>query len=301
MAALASTAADATSFVYTGRVQTYMVTRSGLYLLRAAGAQGGNVVGGAAGGAGAMVSGRLSLTNGTILNIVVGGQGGIGELHRAAGGGGGGSFIFRDLATPLAVAGGGGGASAGAFPHDSRKVGGNGLAGTSGGTSLSSNPLVSGIGGADGAGGAYGFYAAGGGGGGGFSGAGQDGFYGGGGGNGGNGGFGGGRGGGAEYGWEAGGSGGFGGGGGGGISYGGGGGGFSGGGGGSFSGGGGGGSFLADAATGARLQSGVNRGDGFASIELFTGGVPEPSSWLMLILGFGGIGAMLRRRRLRNA
>jgi hypothetical protein len=29
----------------------------------------------------------------------------------------------------------------------------------------------------------------------------------------------------------------------------------------------------------------------------FAGGVPEPATWLMMILGFGGIGAMLRRRR----
>jgi hypothetical protein len=31
-----------------------------------------------------------------------------------------------------------------------------------------------------------------------------------------------------------------------------------------------------------------------------TGGVPEPASWTMLILGFGGIGAMMRRRQSRT-
>jgi hypothetical protein len=33
----------------------------------------------------------------------------------------------------------------------------------------------------------------------------------------------------------------------------------------------------------------------------FSGGVPEPSSWVMMILGFGGIGALLRQRRGRLA
>jgi hypothetical protein len=27
------------------------------------------------------------------------------------------------------------------------------------------------------------------------------------------------------------------------------------------------------------------------------GGIPEPATWAMMILGFGGIGAMMRRRR----
>ena len=31
--------------------------------------------------------------------------------------------------------------------------------------------------------------------------------------------------------------------------------------------------------------------------ELPPGGVPEPATWLMMIMGFGGIGAMIRRRR----
>jgi hypothetical protein len=43
MAALASTAADAASFVYTGNMQTYPVTQPGIYVLCAAGAQGGGI------------------------------------------------------------------------------------------------------------------------------------------------------------------------------------------------------------------------------------------------------------------
>ncbi|HEX3885936.1 MAG TPA: PEPxxWA-CTERM sorting domain-containing protein [Phenylobacterium sp.] len=31
--------------------------------------------------------------------------------------------------------------------------------------------------------------------------------------------------------------------------------------------------------------------------DVATGGVPEPASWALLIAGFGGVGAMLRRRR----
>jgi hypothetical protein len=31
------------------------------------------------------------------------------------------------------------------------------------------------------------------------------------------------------------------------------------------------------------------------------GGVPEPASWSLLILGFGGLGAALRRPRLQTA
>jgi hypothetical protein len=30
------------------------------------------------------------------------------------------------------------------------------------------------------------------------------------------------------------------------------------------------------------------------------GGVPEPASWALLLLGFGGIGAQLRRRKARS-
>jgi hypothetical protein len=294
LAALASTAAEAVTFVFTGSVQTHNISTTGLYVLRAAGAQGGAGKNSGSsqlypGGAGALVAGRLSLTRGTILNVVVGGQGGSSTGIGSGGGGGGGTFIYRDLATPLAIAGGGGGGSSSGYS------GGSGRDTDDGGNSGIPNGYYASIGGSGGSGGQGSQGNGGGGGGGGFFGNGQDGvasgFGGGGGGNfaGGNGSvyFGGGRGG-------------FGGGGGGGFS-GGGGGGFSGGAAGYGVGGGGGGSFLTDAATDAVLQSGVNTGDGFASIELFRGAVPEPSSWAMLITGFGGIGAMLRRRRLRTA
>lgn len=39
-------------------------------------------------------------------------------------------------------------------------------------------------------------------------------------------------------------------------------------------------------------------GNDSLSFDAPTGGVPEPSSWALMILGFGGAGALLRRRRL---
>jgi hypothetical protein len=272
LAALASTAADAANFAYTGSVQTYTVTQTGLYTLSAAGAQGGK----SNGGLGASVSGKLSLTSGTTLNVVVGGQGG---SSKPGGAGGGGSFIYRDLATPFAVAGGGGGGYQGYA----------GLPGLGGDNASANSPIIypAGTNGSGGYG-ALNFY---GGGGGGWLSNGGTGLRG---GKGGPSGF---AGGGTN-------DGGFGGGGGSGVFGGGGGGGFSGGGGGYYTGGGGGGSFLDAGATDTVLTAGVNSGNGSASIDLFSatgGGVPEPSSWAMLMAGFGGIGAMLRRRRLRTA
>ncbi len=106
-------AAQAGSFGYTGTIQTYDVMASGEYRIVAQGAQGGE--GGLipagfanppAGGPGAAVGGNLFLTSGTVLDIVVGGEGATGFY--SGGGGGGGSFVFvPGTALPLAVAGGG--------------------------------------------------------------------------------------------------------------------------------------------------------------------------------------------------
>jgi hypothetical protein len=109
-----------TPFDPLAEIQTYMITNSGTYALTLDGAQGGNVAGGGAGGLGAAVSGDIYLTAGTMLEIVVGGEGGAGEHYNYAAGGGGGSFVFEgsdptDLLNDvlLAAAGGGGGGGGG--------------------------------------------------------------------------------------------------------------------------------------------------------------------------------------------
>jgi hypothetical protein len=244
-----------TTFDATGSIQSETITNSGTYAITVDGAQGGNIAGGGNGGLGAAVSGDIYLTAGTVLEIVVGGEGGAGERFESGGGGGGGSFVFagsdpNDLLndTLLAVAGGGGG-------------GGSQGAGGGGGTSGSSGNPVSGQqsdgqghGGADGAAGTGGTMTNGGGGGGYTGGSG--------------GGFGDGETLGTSFSGGAGnggGAGGFGGGGGGGLG-GGGGGGYGGGGGGYSTGsGGGGGSYDADL-TGAMAQSATHSGAGFVSL-----------------------------------
>jgi hypothetical protein len=96
-------------------------------------------------------------------------------------------------------------------------------------------------------------------------------------------------------------TGGYGGGGGAGYNSGGGGGGYSGGGGGGrgasgFSGGGGGGgSYIASAFYDQVALSGVRSGSGRVTIDLIQ--VPEPATWAMMLIGFGGIGLVLRRSR----
>jgi hypothetical protein len=279
LAILASAEASAETFVFTGGVQSFTASVSGEYAVELLGASGGKTAVGV-GGLGAEVSGDVFLSAGEGLTLFVGGQGGTGL---DAGGGGGGSFVF-DGATVLAVAGGGGGASL----LDGRP----GLAGKSGGTG---GGISGGIGGMDGTGGGGGSSSHSGGGGAGVStssgdggdGAGLDPGMGGkfpnGGGDAGLGG----------------GPGGFGGGGGGSVG-GGGGSGFSGGGGGGQYSGGGGGSYLASLFTDPVLTSGANRGDGSISIDLLKV-VPEPSTWAMLLAGFGGLGWLAHARRRKTS
>jgi Glycine rich protein len=94
-------------------VQTYTIPTTGTYSLTAFGAQGGLTFV-ATGGGGAEVSGTIMFTAGTVLDIVVGGEGGSGFAVNANGaGGGGGSFVYlqNNETLPLLVAGGGGGGS----------------------------------------------------------------------------------------------------------------------------------------------------------------------------------------------
>src|SRR5208337_4519307 len=81
-------------FTYSGGIVDYTVPVTGTYDITAAGAQGGagdtwN------GGLGAQIGGDISLTAGTVLEIVVGGVGLTGNFGTVwGGGGGGGSFVF---------------------------------------------------------------------------------------------------------------------------------------------------------------------------------------------------------------
>ncbi len=54
----------------------------------------------------------------------------------------------------------------------------------------------------------------------------------------------------------------------------------------------------ATGATLARTYAWVQQGDGTEGFQIPTGGVPEPATWAMMILGFGGVGTMIRRRRV---
>ncbi len=278
--ALGAGRARAEVFSFDGLVQTYTVPTTGLYDITAFGAQGGtnpNAV--SDGGLGAEVIGAVRLTQGTVLDVVVGGRGS--SSSSFATGGGGGSFVFVPGAVlPLVVSGGGGGGGDGGN-------GSPGLSGTAGGTGGGGGGGAGGANGNGGDAGASSFGLAGGAGGGGWKSGGQAGT-----GNysstGGSGppGFAGGSG---FYG------GGFGGGGGGGGDGGGGGGGYSGGGGGQNHygyGGGGGGSYLVASAIDRVLTAGVNSGNGSVTISA----VPEPAALALLGSGLFALGLSRRRR-----
>ena len=99
-----SQSANAGTLSYTGAIQQYTVTSSGTYHFSVAGAQGGASGDGDYGGDGALVSGDVHLTAGTVLDIVVGGQGGTGNVSEGYGGGGG-SFLDVSVSNGLATAG----------------------------------------------------------------------------------------------------------------------------------------------------------------------------------------------------
>jgi hypothetical protein len=85
-------------FTYTGSVVEYAIPQTAFYFVSAIGAQGGMSVSGLpfAGGFGAGVGGEVYLTQGTELDIVVGGAG----VTNAFGGGGGGSFVWDPAPVP---------------------------------------------------------------------------------------------------------------------------------------------------------------------------------------------------------
>ncbi|MFL5298464.1 MAG: PEPxxWA-CTERM sorting domain-containing protein [Phenylobacterium sp.] len=143
---LAHSAVAATTFNFSGAIDTWTAPTTGFYQILAWGAQGGNwpsnffpnPVG--TGGRGAEVGGDVFLNAGATLFIVVGGIGGDGEGD-TGGGGGGGTWIFTRGAgptdIPLAIAGGGGGTSYAGLGNgqDGQITTGAGLGGTGGGFS----------------------------------------------------------------------------------------------------------------------------------------------------------------------
>ena len=103
-------------------IQIWRVPATGDYTIEAAGGQGGNhlyTLDPEDGGLGAIMEGTFALTEGQILHILVGQQGGQSNegsntnFDNAAPGGGGGTFVWdpSDDALPLIAAGGGGGGS----------------------------------------------------------------------------------------------------------------------------------------------------------------------------------------------
>ena len=142
-------------FYYTGTITYWTVPSTAYYDISAYGAQGGG-----SGGLGAVMGGVILLTQGDVLNILVGGSG-----SSSYAGGGGGSFVIGADNTPLVVAGGGGGAT---FQNAQQFPGLNGSTNTSGNASAGSPSASGGIGGTGGGIAGNTYY--GGGGGGGFSG-----------------------------------------------------------------------------------------------------------------------------------
>jgi hypothetical protein len=103
---LLSFSAKADSFGFTGGLQQYTVSASGVYQITADGASGAgfNPYSMVGGGLGASMTGTFDLSVGVVIDVYVGQEGSI------YGGGGGGTFVLLDgSSSPLLVAGGGGG------------------------------------------------------------------------------------------------------------------------------------------------------------------------------------------------
>lgn len=292
-----------------GGVQNFSVPPGVTSLtIEAVGAAGGTACGNRAGaGKGSSAKGTFTVTAGSTLAIVVGGEGGAGATNRCGGGGGGGASLVWECSTTCSASeafsrlliiggGGGGGGAFGPRPIASPGNDGNtGPFGKDGGTTGVAACCTGGAGGYGGIGGdafiaadgEFSTGASGGGGGGGVSIGGAGGGNGGGGTNGGNGvtatpGFGGGAG------FMGSGAGGYGGGGGGGDNGGGGGGGGYGGGGGGSGypvtlggggyGGGGGGSYVDEAATNPVFTAGVSTSGGSVVINYILPDLTPPTT-----------------------
>ncbi|XP_015747665.1 PREDICTED: uncharacterized protein LOC107327444 isoform X2 [Acropora digitifera] len=142
-------------------IQNWTVPSSGEYQVEAIGASGGydNLTNSRQyRGRGARMIGTFSLVKGEIIQILVGQEGGINAVSRAAGGGGG-SFVVRGAAIPLIVAGGGGGIESATSRHSqcdasTSTTGNTGFKSLAGGSSGSGAQAVNG-GNAGGGGGGF--------------------------------------------------------------------------------------------------------------------------------------------------
>ncbi len=125
-------ASNTTTFSYSGSSTTFTITTTGTYDIIAYGAEGGGSGDGNAGGDGAEVGGDVSLTAGTVLDIIVGQEGG--TSTSGGGGGGGGSFVEREGgSTTLLFAAGGGGGGGYSITGNDVDLGSVGLDGNAGG------------------------------------------------------------------------------------------------------------------------------------------------------------------------
>lgn len=138
-------------------IQLWTVPESATYEIEVAGA-GGAPNESTAGGKGVIIKGRVSLTQGEKIQILVGQTGSVasGRLYRSSAGGGG-SFVVKYTGVTNVVADilivAGGGAGAGSSPVDAQA---NGQTTTSGGQARASNINQGGAGGTNGSGGATG-------------------------------------------------------------------------------------------------------------------------------------------------
>lgn len=104
-------------YAYTGGAQQFTAPATNTYVFSVGSGQGGDTndpySGYGAGGLGVQINTSLTLTAGTVADIIVGGQGG---SSGGPGGGGGGSFIFISGTCYIAAGGGSGAADTNASP-----------------------------------------------------------------------------------------------------------------------------------------------------------------------------------------
>jgi hypothetical protein len=140
-------------------IQEWTVPSSGTYTITAAGAKGGNA-NNAIGGSGRSITITTPLTQGHVIKILVGQEGGNLAFSTGwAGGGGGGTFVYNQTTNQLILAAGGGGGAGKGDPNQYNFTinGGDGSVynNTSGGTGINcpASWCSGGSGGANGAGG----------------------------------------------------------------------------------------------------------------------------------------------------